>query len=47
MIKNIWVYVTNVFHRNTPLPESFLKRVIEYLPPTASALGKEKTIKDL
>ena len=29
MIRNIWVYVTNVFHRDTPLPETFLKKVAE------------------
>ena len=46
-IKNIWVYVKNVFQRNTCFPESFLKRVLEHLWQTASVLPKEKRIKDL
>ena len=46
MIKNIWVYVKNVFHRNTSFPESFLKIVLEHLWQTASVLSNEKTIKD-
>ena len=39
-IKNIWVYVKNVFQRNTCFPESFLKRVLEHLWQTASVLPK-------
>ena len=47
MIKNLWLYVKNVFHRNTFFPEPFLKRVLEHLWQTASVLLKEKTITDL
>ena len=47
MIKNIWVYVKNVFHRNTSFPESFLKRILEHLWQAASALLKKKTITNL
>ena len=47
MINDIWVYLKNVFHRNSCFPESFLKRVLEHFWQTASVLPKGKTMNDL